>query len=423
MKLYNTRTEQIEPFEVSGRPVTLYVCGITPYDTTHLGHAFTYMVNDFLIRYLTYRGHSVRYVQNVTDIDDDILRKAAEVGQPWQEIVNEWTTHFIEDLQTLNVRAPDQFPRATSVIPEIIEQVQALLAAEVAYEAGGNVYYAVKSWPDFGKLSRIPSKEMLTVANERGNHPDDPHKRDPLDFVLWQAQAPGEPSWPSAWGAGRPGWHIECSTMATQLLGDTIDIHSGGSDLLFPHHECEIAQVEPVTGKKPFVRFWLHVAMVHHEGEKMSKSLGNLVMVRDLLQEFSPDALRVYLAQHHYRQPWSFDRAALNAAATIAEEIARAAAIAVPNVPTGARALPVESLQYEFVEAMNDDLNTPLALKTLHTLATQMNGAAAKGWSVNEAQQQLHTMGRVFGLRLGANAPEQSVREGWQRHEADFRSN
>ncbi len=420
MKLYNTRTDQIEPFEVSGRPVTLYVCGITPYDTTHLGHAFTYVVNDLLVRYLEYRGHNVNYVQNVTDIDDDILRKAAEVGEPWQAIVNQWTTHFIEDLQTLNVRAPDHFPRATSLIPQIIEQVQALLAAEVAYEAGGNVYFAVKEWPDFGKLSRIPSKEMLPVANERGNHPDDPHKRDPLDFVLWQTQAPGEPAWPTPWGAGRPGWHIECSTMATLLLGDTIDIHSGGSDLLFPHHECEIAQVEPVTGKKPFVRFWLHVAMVRYEGEKMSKSLGNLVMVRDLLQEFSPDALRVYLAQHHYRQPWSFDRAALQAAATIAEELGRAAAIVLPSAPTGARTLATESLLYEFAEAMDDDLNTPLALKTLDTLATQINSAAADGWSVTEAQQQLQKMGQVFGLRLSANAPEQRVSEGWQRHQANF---
>jgi L-cysteine:1D-myo-inositol 2-amino-2-deoxy-alpha-D-glucopyranoside ligase len=411
----------MEAFAVSGRPVTLYVCGITPYDTTHLGHAFTYVVNDILVRYLEYRGDRVHYVQNVTDIDDDILQKAGEIGESWQAVVNQWTTHFIEDLETLNVRAPDHFPRATSVIPQIIEQIQGLLAAGVAYVAGGSVYYAVKGWPDFGKLSRIPRAEMLPIANARGNRPNDPHKREPLDFVLWQAQAPGEPAWESPWGAGRPGWHIECSTMATRFLGNTIDIHSGGNDLLFPHHECEIAQVEPVTGKKPFVRFWLHVAMVRHEGEKMSKSLGNLVMVRDLLQEFAPDALRIYLAQHHYRHPWRFDRADLVAAAAMADACARAARVAVEGTSTRQRTLAVGGLPYEFAEAMDDDLNTPLALNTISTLATQINAAAAKGWSVREAQQQLRAMGRVFGLRLDASAPEPRVRAGWQQYLPDFR--
>jgi len=420
LKLYNSHTDQLTPFKVSGRPVTLYVCGITPYDTTHLGHAFTYVVNDTLVRYLEYQGHRVQYVQNVTDIDDEILRKATEVGEAWQEIVNRWTTHFIEDLERLNVRAPDHFPRATSVIPAIITQVETLIGAGVAYVAGGSVYFAVKSWPAFGQLSKIPRPEMLAVANERGNRPDDPNKRDPLDFVLWQAQAPGEPAWESPWGAGRPGWHIECSTMASQLLGETIDIHSGGTDLIFPHHECEIAQIEPVTGKRPFVRFWLHVAMVRHEGEKMSKSLGNLVMVRDLLKTYSPDALRVYLAQHHYRQPWSFAAQELEAAATVADELGRAAHLTQPNLPTGTRTLAVERLQYEFAEAMDDDLNTPLALKVLQTLATEISSAAANGWSVVEAQRQLVTMGSLFGLRLQAYAPEARVSEGWQRYLPDF---
>ena len=416
MNLYNTQTKQIEQFRLPDRPITLYVCGITPYDTTHLGHAFTYVVNDILVRYLEYRGHTVRYVQNVTDIDDDILRKAQEVGEDWRALGNRWTAHFIGDLQALNVRPPDFFPRATDVIPAIIEQVQALLDVGVAYVSGGNVYYQVDQWAEFGKLSAIPRPEMLAVANERGNQPDDPHKRQPLDFVLWQAQALGEPAWESPWGPGRPGWHIECSTMSTQLLGDTIDLHSGGSDLLFPHHECEIAQVEPVTRKAPFVRYWLHVAMVRYEGQKMSKSLGNLVMVSDLLQRVTPDALRVYLAMHHYRAGWDYAETALAQAVTLAQQLQEAAQA------TGGQqqALDVTALPYEFGEAMNDDLNTPAALRVLTTLAEQIVAAAQNGWRVDAAQTTLRQMGQVFGLRLGQATPEARVTAGWQQHLVRF---
>ena len=416
MNLYNTQTKQIEQFRLPDRPITLYVCGITPYDTTHLGHAFTYVVNDILIRYLEYRGHTVRYVQNVTDIDDDILRKAQEVGEDWRALGNRWTAHFIRDLQALNVRPPDFFPRATDVIPDIIERVQSLLDVGVAYVSGGNVYYQVDQWAEFGKLSAIPRAEMLAVANERGNQPDDPHKRHPLDFVLWQAQAAGEPAWASPWGAGRPGWHIECSTMSTNLLGDTIDLHSGGSDLLFPHHECEIVQVEPVTGKAPFVRYWLHVAMVRHEGQKMSKSLGNLVMVSDLLQRLTPDALRVYLGMYHYRTSWDFAENDLAKAVILAQQLQAAAQA------TGGQqhALDVTALQDAFGEAMNADLNAPAALSVLTTLAEQIVAAAQTGWRVDAAQATLRQMGQVFGLRLGADTPEARVTAGWQQHLARF---
>ncbi|HIC90325.1 MAG TPA: cysteine--tRNA ligase, partial [Anaerolineae bacterium] len=230
----------------------------------------TYTVFDILIRYLELCGYTVHYVQNVTDIDDDILRKAKEVGEDWQTLGNRWTARFIRDMEALNVRPPDHFPRATDVIPDIVEMVQRLLETGVAYEAGGNVYFHIDAWPEYGQLSRIPRDHMLPIANERGNNPDDPHKRDPLDFVLWQAQAPGEPAWESPWGLGRPGWHIECSAMATRFLGEVVDIHGGGADLVFPHHESEIAQVECCSSQSPFVRFWMHTAMVRHEDEKMS---------------------------------------------------------------------------------------------------------------------------------------------------------
>ena len=237
MRIFNSQTQAIEELTPRGGEVTLYVCGITPYDTTHLGHAFTYTAYDQLIRYLELKGIAVRYAQNVTDIDDDILKRARETGEDWRELGIRWTNHFIDDMIALNVRPPDAYPRATGVIAEIIRSVAALLDAGVAYASGGSVYYAVDRYPAFGRLSRIPRAEMLPIANERGNHPDDPHKRDPLDFVLWQAQAPGEPAWDSPWGPGRPGWHIECSTMALKFLGRPVDIHGGGMDLCFPHHE------------------------------------------------------------------------------------------------------------------------------------------------------------------------------------------
>jgi L-cysteine:1D-myo-inositol 2-amino-2-deoxy-alpha-D-glucopyranoside ligase len=412
MLLFNNLTRSLEPLHPKDEPFTLYACGITPYDTTHLGHAFTYTCTDILIRYLEFLDQEVLYVQNVTDIDDDTLKRAKEVGEDWISLGNRWTCHFIEDMIHLNVRPPDHFPRATDVIPEIHDWVGRLLDAGVAYVSGGNVYFHIDSYPGFGKLNRLPREEMLTIANERGNHPDDPNKRDPLDFVLWQAQAPGEPAWESPWGPGRPGWHIECSTMSTLLLGETMDIHVGGSDLAFPHHECEIAQVEPVTGKEPYVRFWIHVAMVHHEGEKMSKSLGNLIMMRDLLETWSPDALRLYLASHHYREIWSHDEDVLGQAARLAEKFLAARMAAQGN---GSDLDPEPGLE-SFRQAMDHDLDTPSALRVMENLADAILEASTAGKDVRQAQGALRDMGKVFGLQLDAEGPEVRVRDGWGVH-------
>jgi L-cysteine:1D-myo-inositol 2-amino-2-deoxy-alpha-D-glucopyranoside ligase len=412
MELYNPLSQHLEPFTPAGEPVTVYVCGVTPYDTTHLGHAFTYAAFDVLIRYLESRGHGVRYVQNVTDIDDDILRKAREVGDDWLALGNRWTAHFIRDMQDLNVRPPEHYPRATEMIPEIIAEVRRLLASDVAYEAGGSVYFHVDAWPEFGNLSHLPRDEMLSVANERGNHPDDPNKRDPLDFVLWQAQAPGEPAWESPWGPGRPGWHIECSTMSHKFLGETLDVHGGGADLGFPHHECEIAQAEAASGQRPFVRFWMHTAMVRHEGEKMSKSLGNLVMMRDLLQCWSPDGLRLYMAAHHYREPWSHDEDDLARAERLAQKL-RAAVTA--DGGRGA-ALSGAAALSEFTAAMEHDLDTVAALSVLEESADQILRSADAGGDIGEATQTLRRMARVFGLRLDVEGPEERVTAGWAAH-------
>src|SRR6266436_7856078 len=287
MKLFNTLTQSLEDFvPLEDNLVRMYVCGITPYDTTHLGHAFTYVSFDTLIRYLEFSGYTVEYVQNVTDVDDDVLRKARELNMPWDELGRRETQRYLDDMDALNVRRPDVYARATEEIPTMIEVIQVLIARGYAYECGGNVYFSVKQDPDFTVMPHALGLNtydaMLKIANERGNFPDDPHKKDPLDFVLWQAQAPGEPAWPSPWGPGRPGWHIECSALSMRYLGPQIDIHGGGADLAFPHHTCEIAQSEHFTGKAPFARFWVHTGMVHQDGEKMSKSLGNLTLVGDL---------------------------------------------------------------------------------------------------------------------------------------------
>jgi len=416
MKLYHTVSQELETFESRGQAVTVYVCGITPYDTTHLGHAFTYATFDMLIRYLEHKGFPVKYVQNVTDIDDDILRKANEVGEDWQAMGNRWTAHFIRDMQALNVRPPDHFPRASDVISEIIDVVQRLLDAGVAYEAGGSIYFEVDQWAEYGRLSRLPREEMLPVANERGNRPDDPNKRNPLDFVLWQAQAPGEPAWDSPWGPGRPGWHIECSTMSTSLLGETIDIHGGGADLIFPHHESEIAQAEGATGQKPFVQFWMHAAMVHHDGAKMSKSLGNLVMVRDLLQDWPADALRLYLASHHYRRPWSHSQTELAQAG----QLARKLGTAVTADGGSGSPLDVAPAQAAFETAMDNDLDAVGAMVVLERLADEVLQAAQAGQDVRPAQAAIRTLGRVLGLRLDSPEPEPRVIEGWNVYLIEF---
>jgi len=412
VKIYNSLSQEIEIYQPTGNDVSVYVCGITPYDTTHLGHAFTYISIDILIRYLESQGLIVRYAQNVTDIDDDILRKAKEVGEDWRDVGDLWTAHYINDMQALNVRAPDYFPRATEFIDEIIGTVRNLLDVGVAYESGGSVYFNIESWPEFGKLSKIPRESMLPIANERGNFPDDPNKRDPLDFVLWQAQTPGEPSWNSPWGPGRPGWHIECSTMATRLLGDTVDFHSGGGDLRFPHHECEIAQVEPITGQKPFVRYWIHIAMVHHEGEKMSKSLGNLVMVDNLLQHWTPDALRLYLGCHHYRESWSYDEHELK----LASEWSDKCLSAVLADGGSGKELDGHSYWGDFITALDSDLDTATACKVMRSLADEILQASEREEEIGDAQRLLRAMTDIFGLVLDRNSPEPRVLDGWNEH-------
>jgi L-cysteine:1D-myo-inositol 2-amino-2-deoxy-alpha-D-glucopyranoside ligase len=398
MQLFNTQTGRIERFTPRDNTVGLYVCGITPYDTTHIGHAFTFLTFDILVRVMRHKGWDVTYVQNVTDIDDDILRKAKEVGLEWKQLGDRETARYLKDMRALNWVEPDHYVRATDHIAEMLEITQALIDKGHAYERGGNVYFSVSSDPEFGKLSHIPRDQMLAIANERGNTPDDPNKRDPLDFVLWQKSVGDEPSWDSPYGPGRPGWHVECSAMASRYLGPTIDIHGGGADLIFPHHEAEVAQSENAFGVEPFARTWVHVAMVGYNGEKMSKSLGNLVLVSDVLKDYSADAVRLYLFSNHYRVPWVFEDAELERWARVADDLIEAAEFPAYGIE---EELDVGNLRDRFFNALDDDLNTPIAIEALQEIGTGILEAPEED-DIRDAQRTLRELSEVLGLTLSA---------------------
>ena len=307
MRLYDTARREVVPF-TPGPTVKMYTCGITPYDAAHVGYGALVVTYDVLQRRLRDRGHDTQCVRNVTDVDDSILGRARQLGVNYLDLAAEEMARIDKSLRALNVLPCWSEPRATSAIPDILGFIGMVLESGHAYQAGGGVYFSVASFERFGSVSHLGRDEMLKLAAERGGKPDDPHKRDPLDFVLWQPSEPDEPSWQSLWGSGRPGWHIECSALALRELGTTIDLHGGGADLIFPHHECETAQSESATGE-PFVRHWMHQAMVRLDGEKMSKSLGNLVFVSDLLDEWDPAAIRLAILAHHYRTPWEWNDA------------------------------------------------------------------------------------------------------------------
>ncbi|MGI9613442.1 MAG: cysteine--tRNA ligase [Acidimicrobiales bacterium] len=381
INLYDTARKAIVPFEV-GDVVTMYTCGITPYDATHLGHAAVYMGYDILQRRLRDLGHETRCVRNVTDVDDDLLRKAAELDVYYLDLAAAETARFDDDMAALGMIPSWSEPRATSAIAEIRGFIGMVLENGYAYQAGGAIYFDVGSWERFGELSGYDRETMLELAAERGGRPDDPNKRDPLDFVLWQPSADGEPEWETKWGPGRPGWHIECSALALRELGMTIDLHGGGSDLIFPHHECEAAQSEAATGK-PFVRHWMHQAMVRMDGEKMSKSLGNLVFVSDLRDTYDPRAIRLGIVANHYRSEWEWhDELMPEAAARLERWLAAG---------TGGAAL--EKVR----AALDDDLDTPSAVAAIDAAAERAIGDGGEG--VSEAAL-------LLGVDLEAGPPK-----------------
>ncbi|MSO39119.1 MAG: cysteine--tRNA ligase [Ilumatobacteraceae bacterium] len=305
IKLFDTAKLEVVPFEPA-HVVSMYTCGITPYDATHIGHAATFMAYDVLQRRLIDLGHEVRCVRNVTDVDDPLFAKARDLGVHYLDLAAGEEARFERDMEALNALPVYSTPRASSAIPDIRGFIGMVLERGYAYVVGGSVYFDVSKSPNFGTISHYSRQKMIDLARERGGDVDNPDKRDPLDFVLWHPSASDEPSWEAVWGAGRPGWHIECSALALRELGETIDLHGGGSDLIYPHHECERAQSEAATGS-PFVKHWMHVAMVFMDGAKMSKSLGNLVFVDALRKLWDPRAIRLAIINNHYRFEWEWD--------------------------------------------------------------------------------------------------------------------
>ncbi|KAB8140219.1 cysteine--tRNA ligase [Chloroflexia bacterium SDU3-3] len=395
MQLFDTLRGAAAPLEIpQDRPLTLYVCGVTPYDTTHIGHAHTFLIFDVLQRYLRYQGAEVRYCQNVTDVDDPLFERAKRDGVAWDELARRETEQFRADCAAMNMLAPTYAPKASEEIAGMQAIIAKLVELGYGYAAGGSAYYRARMAPDYGAMPKLDYEALLAVANTRGNNPADPNKEDPLDFVLWQPSRPGEPSWPSPWGEGRPGWHIECTAMSTRYLGDQIDIHGGGSDLVFPHHPSEIAQTEPVTGKSPFVRFWVHGGMARLDGEKMSKSLGNMVFVRDALKEHTADALRWYLMSFHYRADFDYVREDVVATESKITQLKSAL-----RAESGAGA-PLDAASYRaaFLGAMDADLNTPAALHTLDALSGAVLAAAREGRDLAKAQATLRELAGAFGF-------------------------
>ena len=392
MRLHDTVRGEVVPFE-PGPEVSMYVCGITPYDATHLGHAFTYLTFDLLIRRLEDLGHTVRMVRNVTDVDDSILPKARELGIDYLELAAREMAHFHADLAALDLRPAWSEPTATGSIDAMLALIGRLEANGHTYTVEGTTFFDVSTWDAFGSMTGYDEATMLAYAAERGGNPDDPRQRNPLDFVLWQASADDEPSWDSPFGPGRPGWHIECSAMAMADLGETIDLHGGGNDLTFPHHECEAAQSEAATGKA-FARHWMHVGMVAYEGTKMSKSLGNLVFVRMLRNLHDPRAIRVALLGHHYRAGFEWFDTDIDDGITRLERL-----VAAERRPSGPDPAPTLAAVRA---ALDDDLDTPTALDAIDVLA---GAILAHSGDDPTAPAGLREAAGLLGIHLEATEP------------------
>ena len=394
MKVTNTLSGQKEEFIPQGNEVKMYVCGVTPQSEAHIGHAMSYINFDVIRRYLKFRGYKVKCVQNFTDIDDKIIVKASALGISITELTEKNMDAFMRDMDDLNVTRMDLYPRATQEIPKIIEVVQGLVDKGFAYPANGSVYFRVTKLADYGKLAHRTLDQMLAGARvEIGDE-----KENPMDFVVWKATKPGEPSWDSPWGEGRPGWHIECSAMSLKYLGESLDIHCGGADLIFPHHENEIAQSESFTGKKPFVKYWMHNGLLRLGEEKMSKSLGNIISIKQVLDRYPSDALRIFVLGSHYRSPLTYTSEALEAAASGAKRMRQA--IESNTIGGAVSALGSDLYRRRFIEAMDDDFNTPQALATLFDLTRELNRLSSAGCDISAGQDLLKELSDVLGLTL-----------------------
>lgn len=411
LRVYNTLAGQKETFEpLSDKKVGIYVCGITAYDYSHIGHARAAVVFDAIVRYLRHSGLKVTYVQNITDIDDKIINRARETGTTTGELADRFAREYHADMESLGVLPPDVEPKATEHIPEIVNLIERLIEKGHAYEIEGSVYFSVETFPSYGKLSRRSIEEMQAGARVE----IDPRKRNPMDFALWKASKKGEPAWESPWGHGRPGWHIECSAMSMRYLGETFDIHGGGKDLTFPHHENEIAQSEAATGK-PFARYFVHNGFVTINGEKMSKSLGNFLTIKEILARHHPEALRLFLLSKHYRSPLDYSEEFLNEAETSLDRVyttlnealnlGQGAGVSDPKLEAALKK--IRGVEALFYEAMDDDFNTAQALAHLFEAVRDANTLIDRYIktqdetllpAVNLSAETIMNSGRILGL-------------------------
>lgn len=408
LRVYNTLTKSLEEFKpLREGEVRIYVCGPTVYDYTHIGHARTYIAFDAIIRYLKFKGYRVKYVLNITNVDDKIINRAKERGEHPLDLAARFEREFLEDFKALGLLKPDVMPRVTDHIREIIEVVKRLIERGYAYVVKTGVYFDVEKFPDYGKLSGIKREELVAGARIEV----DPHKKNPLDFALWKVVPEGELGWDSPWGRGRPGWHIECTVMSSKYLGPQFDIHGGGQDLIFPHHENEIAQSEAAFGVKPFVKYWLHTGYLTIRGEKMSKSLGNIIPLRDMLKRADPEAFRLFILSSHYRSPVDYAPEQIKAAKAKLRRLYNAIfnLKTVPKIEGGptdderAAMAELDELEAKFVEAMDDDFDTPRALAVLFEMAKVINqqvmGARRASREFERyAEGKLRKLGWVFGI-------------------------
>ncbi|MGE3270998.1 MAG: cysteine--tRNA ligase [Chloroflexota bacterium] len=401
MRITSTLSGQKENFEVSGRPVRMYVCGMTPKYHPHVGHARVFVAADILRRYLEYRGYEIVHIQNFTDVDDKIIARAQVDGITPAEAAKRYSDSYFDVMDRLNVLRAHQYPTVTGSMDAIIDYVQGLIQRGHAYEADGDVYFQVDTFEAYGQLARRTEEGQLTGVRVEL----EPGKKDPRDFALWKRAKPGEPSWPSPWGEGRPGWHIECSAMVRETLGDQIDIHGGGRDLIFPHHENELAQSEAYTGVHPFVRYWAHAGLVTTGSEKMAHSLSNFTTISDVLNVYEPMVMRLFLLQTHYRSSILYTREALeNATRALARLRGAMEGYAEASADTEAPAWAAEA-RTAFERAMDDDFNTPGALAALFDLVREINRRRAAGEAPGEVaagQQTLQSLAAVLGLSLEA---------------------
>jgi cysteinyl-tRNA synthetase len=405
LRIYNTLSRSTEEFQpLQPGKVSMYVCGPTVYDNAHIGHAMSSLVFDIVRRYLTYRGYEVRHAMNYTDVDDKIITKANNEGADPMAVAERYIAQYTQHLKELNVLPATVFPRATVEIPFIIDMVAKLIEADYAYPADGDVYYRVEKKADYGKLSH----RKLTDMNAGARVNVDERKEHPMDFALWKAAKPGEPSWESPWGPGRPGWHIECSAMVFHHLGQQIDIHGGGNDLIFPHHENEIAQSESLSGMD-FARYWMHNGMMQLSGEKMSKSIGNLITIEDFVSQHEPDVLRMMILNTSYRHPLTYSEDVVEAATRGLERLRSGLRPALPGAKgagkdeLAALARQADEAKPAFIAAMDEDFNTAAALAVLFDLVRVINqsrDAGASDEQLKKAQSTLRELGEVFGLRL-----------------------